>query len=74
MRIIRINTTAWFHEDFFLVTTLDDDQIAEVIQPIVNLERDGYEEYNNDTLVKALKDRFPLEYIDSYTEFDNLKF
>jgi hypothetical protein len=69
MRVIRINTTAWSDEDFFLVTTLNDDQIAEVIQPIVNLERDGYEEYNNDTLVKALKDRFPLEYIDGYFRF-----
>jgi len=74
MRVIRINTTAWEEEDFFLVTTLEDDQIAEVIQPIVNLERDGYEQYDNDILVQALKDRFPLEYIDSYTEFDKLKF
>ena len=74
MRVIRINTTAWSDEDFFLVTTLDDDQIAEVIQPIVNLERDGYEQYDNDILVQALKDRFPLEYIDHYTEFDKLKF
>ena len=74
MRVIRINTTAWSEEDFYLVTTLDDDQIAEVIQPIVNAERDGEEYYDNDTLVKALKDRFPLEYIDTYTEFDKLKF
>jgi hypothetical protein len=74
MRVIRINTTAWAEEDFYLVTTLDDDQIAEVIQPIVNAERDGYEEYDNDTLVKAIKDRFPLEYSDMYTEFDKLKF
>ena len=40
MRVIRINTTAWIDEDFYLLTTLDDDQIAEVIQPIVNAERD----------------------------------
>jgi hypothetical protein len=73
MRVIRINTTLWIEEDFYLVTTLDDDQIVEVINPIVNAVRDGEEDhYDNDTLVKALKDRFPLEYIDTYTEFDRL--
>lgn len=75
MRVIRINTTAWIEEDFYLVTTLDDDQIAEVIQPIVNAERDGEEDYyDNDMLLQALKDRFPLEYTDMYTEFDKLTF
>jgi hypothetical protein len=74
MRVIRINTTAWIDEDFYLLTTLDDDQIAEVIQPIVNAERDGYEQYDNDTLLQALKDRFPMEYADMYTEFDKLIF
>ncbi len=38
MRVIRINTTAFNEEDFYLLTTLNDDQIAEVIQPIVNAE------------------------------------
>ena len=46
-----------------------------VIQPIVNAERDGEgEEYDNDSLLQALKDRFPLEYADMYTEFDKLTF
>ena len=75
MRVIRINTTAWSEEDFYLVTTLDDDQIAEVIQPIVNVSRRwDDEEYDNDMLLQALKDRFPLEYADMYTEFDKLTF
>jgi len=74
MRVIRINTTAWMEEDFYLLTTLDDDQIAEVIQPIVNAERDGEEYYDNYILLQALKDRFPMEYADMYTEFDKLIF
>ena len=74
MRVIRISTTAWAEEDFYLLTTLDDDQIAEVIQPIVNAERDGYEQYDNDVLLQALKDRFPLEYSDMYIEFYKLTF
>lgn len=72
MRVVRINTTAWAEEDFYLVTTLDDDQIIEVINPLVNAERDGEDEYDNDSLVEALKRRFPLEYADMYTEFDKI--
>jgi len=74
MRVIRINTSAWSEEDFYLVTTLDDQDIVEVITPLVNAERDGYEEYDNDSLLQALKDRFPLEYVDMYQEFDKLTF
>ena len=72
MRIVRINTTAYREEDFYLQTTLDDSQIAEVIQPIVNAERDGYEEFTNEDLFRALTDRFPNDKIDMFHEFDNL--
>lgn len=72
MRVIRINTTAWTEEDFYLVTTLDDDQIIEVINPLVNAERDGEDEYDNYSLVDALKQRFPEHYVDMYTEFDEI--
>ena len=79
MRVIRINTTAFNEEDFYLLTTLNDDQIAEVIQPIVNaereIERDGEEEYyDNDMILQALKDRFPNDKIDMFHEFDKLTF
>jgi hypothetical protein len=74
MRVIRINTTAWVEEDFYLVTTLDDQDIVEVIQPLVNAERDGYEEYDNNMLLQALKDRFPCDHVDMYQEFDKLTF
>jgi hypothetical protein len=72
MRVIRINTTAWMEEDFHLVTTLDDDQIIEVIKPIVQAERDNDDFYDNDTLLNALKDTYPDAYVDMYTEFDKL--
>jgi len=74
MRVIRISTTAWSEEDFYLVTTLDDSQIAEVIQPIVNAERDGYEVYSHAKLIQSLKERFPLEYVELYDEIDTLTF
>ena len=53
MRVIRINTTAWEEEDFYLLTTLTDDQIIEVVKPIVQSERDGDECYDNETLVEV---------------------
>jgi hypothetical protein len=74
MRVIIINTTAWREEDFYLVTTLDDDKIIEVIKPIVQSERDGKSFYDNQSLVSELKKRYPDEYVDSYTEFDEIIF
>jgi hypothetical protein len=72
MRVIRINTTAWEEEDFYLLTTLTDDQIIEVVKPIVQAERDGDECYDNETLVEVLKDLYPNEYVEMYIEFDKL--
>jgi hypothetical protein len=74
MRVVKINTTAYEEEDFFLLTNLTDDEIAEVVQPIVNAERDGYEEYDNESIWRALTNRFPNNRIDMMTEFDELKF
>jgi hypothetical protein len=72
MRVIRINTTAWEEEDFYLLTTLTDDQIIEVVKPIVQAERDGDECYDNETLVEVLKDLYPNDYVEMYEEFDKL--
>ena len=72
MRVIRINTTAWEEEDFYLLTTLTDDQIIEVVEPIVQAERDGDECYDNETLVEVLKDLYPNEHVEMYIEFDKL--
>ncbi len=69
MRVIKINTTAWEEEDFYLVTTLDDNQISDIIQPIVS----SSSEYDNETLVNALKKEYPFDFI-SIAEFDQLIF
>jgi hypothetical protein len=74
MRVIRINTTAFEGEDFYLLTTLTDQDVVEVINPIVNAERDGYEGYDNDMLVEALKKRYPLECVEMHIKFDELIF
>ena len=53
--IYQINTTAWDEEDFLLLTSLTPDQITNVIQPIVDNERELEKEMfkgtiNDDTL------------------------
>jgi hypothetical protein len=72
MRVIRINTTAWVEEDFYLVTTLYDKNIIEVLKPLVEAERSENGDYDNESLVQALKEKFPLHYIDIYQEFDKI--
>ena len=72
MRVVRINTTAWVEEDFYLVTTLYDKNIIEVLKPLVEAERSENGDYDNESLVQALKEKFPLHYIDIYQEFDKI--
>lgn len=74
MEIYRINTTAYEEEDFFLLTDLTEQDITEVINPIVMAERDGYEEdYTNQELVKALEDTYPNNTIKFYYELNTIK-
>jgi hypothetical protein len=68
MRIIKINTTAYKEEDFYLLTNLSEEDIVEVITPIVNLERDGHEEYDNEYLFSKLTERYPRALIEFYSE------
>jgi len=64
MRVVKINTTAYEEEDFYLMTDLSEDDLYEVIMPIVNQERDGYEDYDNESLLSALKKRYPTNKVD----------
>ena len=71
MRIIQINTTAFNEEDFLLLTDLTHEQIIEVIEPIVLLERSGVRDYSNDDLVHELNMAYPDNLIEMYI-FDHL--
>ena len=74
MNIFKIQTTAYEQEDFFLHTELDEQDIVEVINPIVMAERDGYEIYDNESLLIALEKRFPRKKIELYVEFPTITF
>jgi hypothetical protein len=69
MNLFKVNTTGYSEEDFYLQTELEEQDIIEVITPIVNRERDGYEDYDNELLFDALKERYPRKKIKLYTEF-----
>ena len=70
MRVFRINTTAYKEEDFYLQTDLSEEDIVEVLTPIVNAERDSYEVYDNEMLLDALTKPYPRKKIELYTEFE----
>ena len=74
MNIFKIQTTAYEQEDFFLHTELEEQDIVEVINPIVMAERDGYEVYDNESLLNALEKRFPKKKIELYVEFPTITF
>lgn len=72
MNIFRVSTTAYEEEDFYLHTDIDEVDIAEVVTPIVNAERDGYEEYDNELILDTLRKRYPRKKIELYVEFPTI--
>ena len=72
MRVVRITTTAYSEEDFFLLTTLPDDQIVECIQPIIDAERNEQQEYDNEDLLGALVNEYPLDLVKMYNDFETI--
>lgn len=75
IRLVRVSTTSNDEEDFLLITDLTDQQIEDIVTPIVEKERneEQYEEYfyDNEGLVWALKDHYPYNLVDFYT-IDNI--
>lgn len=63
IRAVEVNTTAFKEENFILVTNLTDEEIEEVIRPIVEKERNETDEedyyYDNVELVGALQEVYP---------------
>lgn len=72
MRVVEINTTAFKEENFFLLTSLSDDQIKDVLLPILTTSRVGNEDYTNEDLVDSLKVAFPSELIELHYEFEKI--
>ena len=74
MKLYKVNTTAYEEEDFLLLTDLNEDDITEVVNPIVASERDGYEDYDNDTIISALRKRYPHNKIELLDQIEQLTY
>jgi hypothetical protein len=73
LRLVVINTTAYSEENLTLITDLTDEQIIEVVTPIVEEERNNDNEYDNDDLVIALINKFhQTNYIQQVIEADKV--
>jgi len=79
IRIVEVNTTAFQEENFVLLTDLSDEQIEEVIRPIVEKERNATEDedcfYDNEELFGALQETYPNNIVIFYsdTDFDTIE-
>jgi hypothetical protein len=63
LRVVNINTTAFPEENFLILTNLSDNQIKNIITPIVLKERnEDNETYDNDILLNALIKKYKKEY------------
>ncbi len=76
MQVYRIKTSFWDEEDFFLLTDLSVEQINEVIQPMVEYEREDESGniFTNDEYVTALAFRYPNALIRDYVNFEVLMY
>ena len=74
MRLFKVNTTAYEEEDFFLLTDLSEQDITEVVHPMVMAERDGEDEYDNESILEALLKRYPKNKISIIFEFEQLTY
>jgi hypothetical protein len=68
MKIVRINTSAYDEEDFYLLTNLTNAQIKKVIRPMVIEERKSDEVFSNEDYFWALKEAHPDQLIELYTD------
>jgi hypothetical protein len=66
MYAYKINTTAYSEEDFLLITDLTGMEVEDVINPIVQAEREQGVEYTNEDIVNDLKKRYPKSSIKAY--------
>lgn len=75
IRIVEVSQNSWDEENLTLLTTLNDEQIKIVLDPLLEEERNdesGEILYDNDTLVQILSDKYPNDILLSYGEFDYL--
>jgi len=73
--VVRISTSSWDEEDFYILSDLSEVQIKKVISPMVEKEREADDLlYDNEDYIVALKDTYPNNTITYYANFDTIQF
>lgn len=73
-RIIRINTSAWGEEDFYLYTNLTKEQIGKVVKPILRKDRENGDITTNLEVVMIMRYAYPFHIIEFNQQPDFLSF
>ena len=76
IRIVEVQQNSWEEENILLLTSLDDEQIKSVLQPLIEEERnceDGSVLYDNTTMVQILNEKYPTQLTILYGEPDYLE-
>jgi hypothetical protein len=74
MQVFKINTSAWAEEDFYLMTSLSEEQVRKIIQPMVDYERENEILYDNEDYISALQSKHPKATIVLYYNFETISF
>ena len=74
MQVVKLNTTAWAEVDFFLMTSLDEEQVKKISQPMVDYERANDIMYDNDDYIFELQNAYPKATVEMYQDFDVISF
>jgi len=75
IRIVEVSQNSWEEENLLLLTTLTDEQIKEVLAPLLKEEREdesGKVIYANDDMVSILSEKYPDDIVILYGEPDYL--
>ena len=75
IRIVEVSQNSWDEENLLLLTTLSDEQIEIVLNPLLEEERnceDGSVIYANDDITQILSDKYPNDIVVLYAEPDYL--
>jgi hypothetical protein len=76
IRMVDVAQNSWEQENLLFVTTLNDDQIKAVLEPLLEEERNdenGDVIYDNDTMAQILSEKYPDDIVILYSEPDYLQ-
>jgi hypothetical protein len=75
IRIVEVSQNSWDEENLLLLTTLSDEQIKIVLNPLLEEERDcedGSVIYANEDMANILSEKYPNDIVVLYGEPDYL--